>query len=93
MLEVKADPLEQSFEAFQDNDDGVAALKAELDQLKAKIASGVIAAQSLRPVQTIDHNFIRAAVKWLVTSPNECPATDRFKFLGNEIALLCPTEV
>ena len=45
MLEVKADALEQSFEAFQDEDDGVAALKAELDQLKAKIASGVIAAQ------------------------------------------------
>ena len=45
MVEVKADALEQSFEAFQDEDDGVAALRAELDQLKAKIASGVIAAQ------------------------------------------------
>ncbi len=45
MVEVKADALEQSFEAFQQEDDGVASLRAELDQLKAKIASGVIAAQ------------------------------------------------
>jgi HK97 family phage major capsid protein len=45
MVEVKADALEQSFEAFENEDDGVAALRAELDQLKAKIASGVIAAQ------------------------------------------------
>jgi HK97 family phage major capsid protein len=45
MVEVKADALEQSFEAFEEEDDGVAALKAELDQLKAKIAAGVIAAQ------------------------------------------------
>jgi len=43
MLEVKADALEQSFEAFED--DGVAALKDELEQLKSKIAAGVIAAQ------------------------------------------------
>lgn len=43
MLEVKADALEQSFEQFED--DGVAALKVELETLKAKIASGVIAAQ------------------------------------------------
>ncbi|NUR45273.1 MAG: phage major capsid protein [Sphingomonas sp.] len=48
MVEVKADALEQSFEAFQDEDDGVAALKAELETLKAKIAAGVIQAQ--RPV-------------------------------------------
>src|SRR5437868_9248596 len=45
MVEVKADALEQSFEAFEEDEDGVAALRAELDQLKAKIASGVIAAQ------------------------------------------------
>src|SRR5438270_10844527 len=45
MVEVKADALEQSFEAFEDGDDEVAALKAELDQLKAKIAAGVIQAQ------------------------------------------------
>src|SRR5690348_6570986 len=45
MVEVKADALEQSFEQFEDEEDGVAALRAELDQLKAKIASGVIAAQ------------------------------------------------
>ena len=44
MVEVKADALEQSFEQFED-EDGVAALKAELETLKAKIASGVIAAQ------------------------------------------------
>ena len=43
MLEVKADALEQSFDAFED--DGVAALKEELEQLKSKIARGVIAAQ------------------------------------------------
>ena len=43
MLEVKADALEQSFEQFED--DGVAALKVELETLKAKIAAGVIAAQ------------------------------------------------
>jgi HK97 family phage major capsid protein len=44
MVEVKADALEQSFEQFE-QDDGVAALKAELETLKAKIASGVIASQ------------------------------------------------
>ena len=44
MVEVKADALEESFEQFED-EDGVAALKAELETLKAKIASGVIAAQ------------------------------------------------
>lgn len=43
MVEVKADALEESFEQFED--DGIAELKAELDQLKAKIAAGVIAAQ------------------------------------------------
>jgi hypothetical protein len=46
MVEVKADTLEDSFEQFED--DGVAELKAELDTLKAKIASGAIQAQ--RPV-------------------------------------------
>jgi HK97 family phage major capsid protein len=45
MVEVKADALEQSFDAFEEEDDGVAALKAELEQLKSKIAAGVIAAQ------------------------------------------------
>jgi len=45
MVEVKADALEQSFDAFEEEEDGVAALRAELDQLKAKIAAGVIAAQ------------------------------------------------
>src|SRR5690349_6207616 len=45
MVEVKADALEESFAQFEDEDDGVAALKVELETLKAKIASGVIAAQ------------------------------------------------
>jgi HK97 family phage major capsid protein len=45
VLEVKADALEESFDEFQNEDDGVAALKVELETLKAKIASGVIAAQ------------------------------------------------
>ena len=45
MVEVKADALEQSFEQFEEEADGVAALKAELETLKAKIASGAIAAQ------------------------------------------------
>jgi HK97 family phage major capsid protein len=48
MVEVKADALERSFEAFENEEDGVAALRAELDQLKAKIAAGVISGQ--RPV-------------------------------------------
>jgi len=45
MVEVKADALEQSFDAFEEEEDGVGALKAELEALKAKIASGAIAAQ------------------------------------------------
>ncbi len=45
MVEVKADALEESFEAFEQDEDGVAALKAELDALKAKIASGAIQGQ------------------------------------------------
>ena len=44
MVEVKADALEESFDAFEE-EDGVAALKAELELLKAKVASGAIAAQ------------------------------------------------
>src|SRR5918996_1121811 len=45
MVEVKADALERSFDAIEEDEDGVAALKAELELLKAKIASGAIAAQ------------------------------------------------
>ena len=45
MVEVKADALEQSFDAFEEEEDGVGALKAELELLKAKVASGAIAAQ------------------------------------------------
>jgi HK97 family phage major capsid protein len=43
MVEVKADALEESFAQFED--DGVAELRAELEVLKAKIASGAIAGQ------------------------------------------------
>jgi len=43
MVEVKADALEESFAAFEEQ--GVAELKAELETLKAKIAAGAIAAQ------------------------------------------------
>jgi len=45
MVEVKADALEESFEAFEQDEDGVAALKAELETLKSRIAAGAIAAQ------------------------------------------------
>ena len=44
MVEVKADALEESFAQFEE-DDGVEALKAELETLKAKIAAGAIQAQ------------------------------------------------
>ena len=58
MVEVKADTLEQSFEQFEVEDDGVAALKAELEVLKAKIASGAIQAQrpALDGVKSQDAN-------------------------------------
>jgi HK97 family phage major capsid protein len=45
MVEVKADTLEASFDAIEQQDDGIAALKAELETLKAKIAAGAIQAQ------------------------------------------------
>jgi len=45
MVEVKADALEESFDAFEQDEDGVAALKAELEALKGRIAAGAIAAQ------------------------------------------------
>jgi HK97 family phage major capsid protein len=45
MLEVKADSLEASFDALENDEDGVAELQAELATLKARIAEGVIAAQ------------------------------------------------
>jgi HK97 family phage major capsid protein len=56
MVEVKADALEESFEQFED--DSVAALKAELDVLKAKIASGAIQGQrpALDGVKSQDAN-------------------------------------
>ena len=46
MVEVKADSLEASFDAIEHRDeDGIAALKDELEVLKAKIAAGAIQAQ------------------------------------------------
>ena len=40
MVEVKADRSRQSFEALEQEDDGVAALKEELATLKRRIAAG-----------------------------------------------------
>ena len=45
MIEVKADGLEASFEALENEDDGVEALKSELALLKKRIDEGVIVAQ------------------------------------------------
>ena len=45
MVEVKADALEESFDVLEAEEDGVAALRSELETLKAKIAAGVIAPQ------------------------------------------------
>ena len=45
MVEVKADSLEASFDALEQEDDGIAALEQELATLKARIEEGVIAAQ------------------------------------------------
>ena len=44
-MEVKADGLEASFEAFRQDEADSAALKAELEALKERVAEGVIAAQ------------------------------------------------
>jgi HK97 family phage major capsid protein len=60
MVEVKADALERSFEEFEDEDDGIAALRAELDQLKAKIAAGVIQAQRV-PLDVIGRDGVKSA--------------------------------
>jgi HK97 family phage major capsid protein len=60
MVEVKADALEQSFDAIEDEEDGVAALKAELETLKAKIAAGVIAAQRA-PLNVIGLDGVKSA--------------------------------
>ena len=48
MIEMKTDKLEASFEALEREEDGVAALKVELELLKKRIDEGVIAVQ--RPV-------------------------------------------
>src|SRR3954468_24175820 len=44
MLEVKADPLEASFEALEREDGGVAQLREEMARLKSRIEAGAIAA-------------------------------------------------
>lgn len=43
MLEVKADPLEASFEALERDDDEVASLKEEMAQLKARVDAQAVA--------------------------------------------------
>jgi HK97 family phage major capsid protein len=66
MVEVKADSLEASFDALEE-DDGVAALERELKTLKARIEEGVIAAQ--RPaleasgVKSADSAFVDRYVR------------------------------
>lgn len=45
MIEVKADSLEASFDAIEQGDEGVEALKSELALLKRRIDEGVIASQ------------------------------------------------
>jgi HK97 family phage major capsid protein len=44
MLEVKADPLEASFEALEQADEEVALLREEMAQLKSRIDAGALAA-------------------------------------------------
>jgi HK97 family phage major capsid protein len=44
MLEVKADPLEQSFEALERNDEDVAGLREEMAQLKGRMDAQAVAA-------------------------------------------------
>lgn len=44
MIEVKADVLEESFEAIERQDEDVAALKEEMAQLKARVDAQVVAA-------------------------------------------------
>ena len=61
MVEVKADALEESFEAFQDEDDGVASLKAELETLKAKIAAARSTLELARALVWPDGDELRMA--------------------------------
>ena len=79
MLEVKADAFEQSFEAFEHEDDGVAALKAELETLKAKIASGVIQAQRpvLDGVKSIEASSFDQYIPRGITRPKTCQTSPR----------------
>src|SRR5690349_8084080 len=75
MVEVKADALEESFAQFEE--DGVAELRAELEQLKAKIAAGVIAAQrpALDGVKSAEAaNFVEQYVRRGIESGLETKA-------------------
>lgn len=78
MLEVKADKLEASFEAIERDEEGVAALKLELELLKSRIEEGVIAAQ--RPA-------LLGAGSDGVKSAESRDFTERFLRLGIEAGL------
>ena len=77
MLEVKADRLEDSFEAIERDDGGVQALSRELELLKSRIEDGVIAAQRV-PLD---------GVKSGAKSPEARDFTERYLRLGMEAGL------
>ena len=77
MLEVKADKLEDSFEAIERDEDGVKALKQELELLKSRIEDGLIAAQRM-PLD---------GVKSGAKSPEVRAFSERYLRLGIEAGL------
>ena len=77
MLEVKADRLEDSFEAIERDDGGVQALSRELELLKSRIEDGVIAAQRV-PLD---------GVKSGAKSPEAREFSERYLRLGIEAGL------
>ena len=77
MLEVKADKLEDSFEAIERDEAGVAALKQELELLKSRIEDGGIAAQRV-PLD---------GVKSGAKSPEVREFSERYLRLGIEAGL------
>ena len=77
MLEVKADKLEDSFEAIEQDEAGVAALKQELELLKSRIEDKVIAAQRV-PLD---------GVKSGAKSPEVREFSERYLRLGIEAGL------
>jgi HK97 family phage major capsid protein len=79
MVEVKADSLEASFEAFEQQGAESAALKAELAALKKRIAEGAIEAQQapadgIKSAETRD--FAEGYIRRGVTSGIELKALD-----------------